>query len=358
MADSSSMLENAILDASALKEVAIKNAEATLLEKYSNQIKEAVDSILEQDEDLEDTGDLGDVGGDLGGLGDIGGEEGGEPSKVADSVPLAATEGESLCPCAGEDEEIEIDFGELEKQMSQEDEGGESEEEGSINIDVGSPEEEMELDEEDVNSILEDLKVDLQPVKTGWKDSSAAKAEENMDKSLAMQQDDEEKEESEKLKTAMKGLEESLQKQENKYNSLLKEMQEIKEKNKKYESLLIKAKDSLQESNTVNTVLLYKNKVLEDSSLNERQKKVFVESLTKSNSIEEAKVIYETLQNSVGSSSNNKKKPESLNEVAQKNKSSISILGSRKEVKKASDPSMDRMQLLAGIKTSNKKEDN
>ena len=50
----SSMLEQAIVDAKALKESAIKNAEAMVIEKYSDQIKEAVDSLLEQDEALEE----------------------------------------------------------------------------------------------------------------------------------------------------------------------------------------------------------------------------------------------------------------------------------------------------------------
>ena len=35
----SSMLEQAIVDARALKEAAIKNAEATIIEKYSQEIK-------------------------------------------------------------------------------------------------------------------------------------------------------------------------------------------------------------------------------------------------------------------------------------------------------------------------------
>ena len=47
----SSMLEQAIVDAKALKEAAIKNAEALVIEKYSQEIKEAVNSLLEQDEE-------------------------------------------------------------------------------------------------------------------------------------------------------------------------------------------------------------------------------------------------------------------------------------------------------------------
>ena len=45
------MLEQAIIDAKSLKEAAVKTAEEELLKKYSSQIKEAVENLLEQDED-------------------------------------------------------------------------------------------------------------------------------------------------------------------------------------------------------------------------------------------------------------------------------------------------------------------
>ena len=48
----SDMLERAIIDAEALKEAATKNAETLVLEKYSNQIKDAVESLLEQDDPM------------------------------------------------------------------------------------------------------------------------------------------------------------------------------------------------------------------------------------------------------------------------------------------------------------------
>ena len=43
----SSMLEQAIVDAQALREAALKNAEQALIEKFAPQIKEAVESLLE-----------------------------------------------------------------------------------------------------------------------------------------------------------------------------------------------------------------------------------------------------------------------------------------------------------------------
>ena len=46
----SSMLEQAIIDAATLREAALKNAEQSLIEKYAPQIKEAVETMLENEE--------------------------------------------------------------------------------------------------------------------------------------------------------------------------------------------------------------------------------------------------------------------------------------------------------------------
>ncbi len=47
----SSLLEQAIIDASALKEAAVKNAEAAILNKYSADIREVVENLFEQEEE-------------------------------------------------------------------------------------------------------------------------------------------------------------------------------------------------------------------------------------------------------------------------------------------------------------------
>ena len=56
----SDMLEQAIIDAEALREAATKNAETLILEKYSSQIKESIETLLEQEEgDLNLDSELG-----------------------------------------------------------------------------------------------------------------------------------------------------------------------------------------------------------------------------------------------------------------------------------------------------------
>ena len=49
----SSMLEQAIVDAQALKEAALKNAEQAVIDKYSTEIKAAVEELLESNDTQE-----------------------------------------------------------------------------------------------------------------------------------------------------------------------------------------------------------------------------------------------------------------------------------------------------------------
>ena len=47
------MLEQAIIDASELREAALKSAENAVIEKYSTEVEEAMERILEQDDELD-----------------------------------------------------------------------------------------------------------------------------------------------------------------------------------------------------------------------------------------------------------------------------------------------------------------
>ena len=106
-------------------------------------------------------------------------------------------------------------------------------------------------------------------------------------------------------------------------------------------------RDKLEESNLLNAKLLYTNKVLTNNSLNERQKAKFAEALSKSENVEETRVIYETLQSSVGSTNN--KQPQSLSEAV--SRGSSTTLPRRKSEKKADSSAKNRWQMLAGINT-------
>jgi hypothetical protein len=92
--------------------------------------------------------------------------------------------------------------------------------------------------------------------------------------------------------------------------------------------------------------LLYTNRVLSSASLNERQKIKIVEAISSAQSVEEAKVLYETLQSTVESTS--KRSPKSLSEAVSRN--SLPFLSSRQSSAKVEDPAVERMQRLAGIR--------
>ena len=102
------LFEKAIADAKELKEAAQKNAEQMIIEKYSVELKEALEDILDEGEaeDEEALEDEMDVAAELAPEDDAGAE-------FAAQVPDAAAAGEMLCPCPDDEEEIEINFDEL-----------------------------------------------------------------------------------------------------------------------------------------------------------------------------------------------------------------------------------------------------
>ena len=137
---SNSMLEQAIIDAEALKEAAVKNAEQAIIEKYSADIKDAVNQLLEQ----EDPMILGD-------------EEPEEETDFQKSVPDAHTEEENLCPCPDEDEEVEIDFDELAKRI-------EAEEEEMSSDDMMDREEVADEELEGLQEVLSEILSDTEEI--------------------------------------------------------------------------------------------------------------------------------------------------------------------------------------------------
>ena len=100
----SSMLEQAIVDAKALKEAAIKSAETELLQKYSEEMKEAVTSLLEVEADLS-------MGAD---------------AAMPTDAPPAFGGGENLCPCPEDEEEFVVDFSQIRAQAEEAADEGES----------------------------------------------------------------------------------------------------------------------------------------------------------------------------------------------------------------------------------------
>jgi len=329
----SNMLEQAIIDAEALKEAAQKSAQETIIEHYADDIRSAVEKILEQDEmefDLagddeaqltveEDTGDA-----------------------VVEQLPSSVT--------ADESEYVTLDLDQLEEMMA-----AEIEEEGDLDAaDMSSREElaeeveddiEIELDENVIRALLEDEDVEVEELEeeaTSDEDVETLEEEEESDEDVVVEAA-EEVDNKAATEEALNNLKEVYEK---KIEQLNKKLQKEAKRSEKYRTLINSMKDKLEEVNLSNAKLLYQNRVLDSVSLNERQKDKIVETISNAKTVEETKIIFETLQSAVGSAST--PKPKSLNEVVTKRSSAFMP---RKEDKRT-DPFIDRMKLLAGLKNN------
>ena len=393
----SNLLEEAIVDAKALKEAAMKTAEKSIVEKYSDEVKSQISKILEAEMDMDNA--------------------------VADNplekIPLAALDGETSTDA---DEEIEIDLSDLADMAAQEEvdvedmeptelslgqiaQAADEEDADIADLDAGDEvatddelseddmitqimsalqeelnEEEIKAEEmettdqhkmpemEDVDPMqkandLEEERVEQEEeaLKAGEKDAKERadlnEADLSPEQEKEMDKDDDgdidaddlaalrKKEESLNLANEFTKLQESI-------NTLGQDNKKLKTSNATIVEENKKLKDTLQSLNEVfedlllqNAQLVYTNKVLEVSSLNERQKEKIVGAIRESKNAEEAKVVFETLQNAVGRSES--KGPQSLNEVFSKN-STKSI--SRKETNNETLPVASRWKALAGIK--------
>ena len=394
----SALLQEAIIDATALREAALKTAEASIIEKYSGQVREVLDNLLEQEE--EPLGALGDPAAAAAPLGDpmaaVGGmdmglgaeAEPGPVEEIAEDVPLGAADGEKLCPCpaTGEQAQVSVNLDELQEAVNTlhkeltEDEEIEitpeeiaamlEEEDVSENITTGSDEifgtqedapqtsgggalagsaaaeeadtealkseegvkEELEIPDEFIDAIAEKLTVDMGATLSGWAGRSAYDMKWEMEKEMAHRRGTDAHDELEILKKAQE--------------ELVFENNQLKERTEQYEQAFKELRENLQEVNVSNARLLYTNRVLRNTSLNERQKTKIAEAISRAGSVAEAKTIYETLESAVPAQT--KRAPQSLSEAI--SRPSSVIRATRKESAQPTDPFLDRMQKLAGIK--------
>ena len=426
----SSMLEQAIVDAKSLREAAIRNAEETLVEKYSDDIKEAVEKLLEQDDQM--------MPAEPAMLPGVGGPPEGEGAMVMGlDVPLAATDGEDLCGCPDEHEEVDLDLTGIKVQLAQLEgpEMGMTEPheaaaedvmgapmalgEGIILIEqddlssregydpdapawnylsaeeinagtygyvdpqtgilypdgppgsgdyppgppiqvtgypLGDPrrlpdddeesyapldeDQEIDLTEEELASLLEKVVVDMAPVGNGWAGRPLAEREFEEEKHKAVLAQEHE---IDVLRQENKNLEGYVYK--------LQESVEIfRNREQKYNEIVSSLKEKFNEMSLSNARLLYTNKVLNSDSLNERQKSRVVDAISNVNSVEEAKVIFEALQNAVGTMSSKRRGPKSLSEAVEKRNPSLLAGRRKKRETDVPDSAKSRMQRLAGIK--------
>lgn len=347
----SSLLEEAIVDAKALKEAALKNAENAVLEKYSAEVKGALDTLLEQDEM---------------GLGLEESEEDNADAAFTEGVPYAFQSEELEAPSV--EDLVEIDLFALKTRIEEEEAEGDDIHAGDLTnahsmademaaeapkpAAPAAPEalqedadEEIALTEEMLSDLVEELVVDMTPRPQGWASVNSAdnSVEQANNNAMAAAQaahlvEDEELEED--ADTAPDVVSDSTLNES--------EISELTESIKELEALLIESKTQLMKLNLDNAKLVYQNKALSSTSLNERQKNQIVEAVQSANSVEEASMIYETIQNAVGASIDRRTRPQTLREAVQR-PTSLLINSNKRNKKATKDPNMGRMLRLAGL---------
>ena len=379
----SNMLEQAIADAAALREQAIKNAEQSVLDKYSKQIKEAVDQMLEMDDAPSRADEMIAEAEEEIMQEEEGGMSGGAP--VGDSATIEAPAAYDSRPGSedvyvrmsamldnlpfDENDEIELDFGDLDPEPVDLTQGAEGASDDLGGLDMGTPDEaagddlggdldlggddlgggddlDLQLQEvlnmleEEVDTLEEATTVDYDPESdaTGVWRHNRSREEFNADMGKLLYDEEESESEDEDTTGQVNELHETI-------NSLTKQ-------NSQLESVLSKLEIHLEESLLSNAKLLYQNRTLSDASLNERQKSKIVEAIANAESPKEAKKLHETLKATVGSTPNSKKSPQSLSESVNRRSNLSSMLNSRQNINesKQKDPFLEKMQKLAGIK--------
>jgi len=373
------MLEQAIADAAALREQAIKNAEQSVLDKYSKQIKEAVDQMLEMDDAPNKANEI---------ISEVEEELMQEEEAPAMGEPAASTAVEAppawdsrfddismkltaMVDNLPEDENgmVELDLGDFsvpQDEMAAA-EGAPEEPLGDLSGDLGDLGGETPAEEggDDLDSLLGDLEAEPEPLeevydilgdlleeKFDFNPTAAAKGvwrhnesreEFNADMAEIIYEEESEEESSEESddEEVMGHI-----------NELHETIESLTRQNKQLERVLSKLEEHMDETLLSNAKLLYQNRTLSDASLNERQKSKIVEAIANAESPKEAKNLHETLRATVGSTPNSKG-PQSLSESVNRRSNLSSMLNSRQNInesKQTADPLFSKMQKLAGIK--------
>jgi hypothetical protein len=339
----SRMLEEAIVDAKALRDAAIKNAETMVVEKYSDEVRTAVEKILEQDLDLEDDLDADPLATDLGDDA-LAGEE--EESSVMGGIPMAHSPEQ-------EDEVVVVDLDQI-IAAAEADEGIEDEE---FEIDaeeiadtVGVPVSDEMAMEDPANRNDDELEISEDALLDVFKEMLVVDVDPDDLEKIQAEAEEVKKEEEEEA-VVFSSRDDGMDKKDIEAHArLTTKLESITKENKELKNILVKVKDRLEEVNLSNARLLYANRVLQDTSLNEQQKNRIAEMLSEVRSADEAKMVYETLQKTMASQPKSNA-PQSLSEAVSR-KSSVILSGRREEKSADVNPVTNRWATLAGINKS------
>lgn len=319
------LLREAIADAKAVRETALANAKAALQESFTPKLKSMLAAKINEDED-EEVKDL---------------------EEKESEIDAVEDETDNKSEAKGDDEEeVEID------EVSDEEENDEEEVD-----ETKSEDDEEEMDEDlDLESIIAELENEAK--------EEDEDDEEDLDETKDADEDDEAKYEAKdkdedevdidellaELENEGKGEEDEEEEEEEvdeaKKEEDEKEMDEVKTQLAETRKVVKYLSKKLNEVNLLNAKLLYSTKLFKKYSMNENQKVKVLESLDRTSSVREVKLVYSALAESF-KDANSVTKSKLSEMVGASSKSSGN--GTKKAIINESSALADRFMKLAHI---------
>ena len=320
------LLKEAIADAKAIKETAIANAKAALEESFTPHLKSILsakinemDNFYEEDDTMEEA--IDEITDDLDEMKEK--EEIEEVEAEIEEINLD----ELLAELTEETEEVnEVEEVEEAKEEKEEEESEEEESEEEIDLENMSEEDLKNF----IEGVIEDMIADgeIEAGHEGMEDEDGAEDEGeeldedfNIDEILAELKDEEE-------------MEEGMKKEET---------EAMKSELKEAYAAIKTLRTELNEINVLNAKLLYTNKIFKAKNLTESEKVKVLTAFDKATSKNEAKLVYETLIESL----NNKSKTPIKENLGRASKPAGAMQTKKPIVE--SNEMISRFQKLAGI---------
>jgi hypothetical protein len=391
----SKLLKEAIADAKAVKETALANAKIALEEAFTPRLQSILTQKLRAEAEMEDDAEKVDEELDSSNIGSstsnpsldadtdlsIGVKsQGGQPGSELDDYSKVKEISEEENPygddeMAGDDKDAEIAelkarLAELEGENSEEEKMEGEDEMGmddmdmdsNDSMDMGSEDEESE-DDMDLEAIIRELEAQLGDDESEKEEASMYEAEEEDEKEAKNEAEEEDEKEAKneaeeddkvidleeilrEMEADMKGDEEKVDEAE---EEDAKEMKaDLQEAYKTIKSL----QRTINEVNLLNAKLLFANKLFRAHNMTNEQKVKVIETLDRTNSVREVKLVYSTLaENFKYTSSTSKANKKSITEgIASKVvKSTKPAQAAAKQVIAESADFSARFKKLAGI---------
>ena len=306
----SDLLKEAIADAKAVRETALRNAKMALEEAFTPQLKSMLSAKLSEEED-------------------------------------------------SEEDEMENETWHAEDEaMHPEDEAMHPEDEAMHPEDEGMDMEGEESDELDLESIIKELELEINEEDDAYPDNVEGHKDPDHIQDLSEEEeaDDEEESKEEVYEVELKEEDDAYpdnvegHKDSNHVVDMKEELSRTKAELDEHKEAITYLKDKIHEVNILNAKLLFTNKLFKEFALDNQQKMRVVETFDRAQTTREIKLVYSTLSENYSAKPVSKKRKPKINESASAKTGSTRPSKQSRKVITEEQVVADRFRKLANIK--------